>query len=396
MGHITWCIACRFKYAMPYALCAMLFLFPSVALSDSESDAELQKKQIELIENDLNREKEKLIQFGVKEQDILEQLNQIEQEITEKRKALSLIEESLSVKKDELQEHRERLDALEKSLDSIEELLAKRLAAFYKNAKRGYIKVLLATEDLDLLNHNMKYLREVMDEDRKIMKDLAGKKTDYNKEVSAIEDQVNAVSHLEKSESENLSGLKQSLENEVLLLAKIHKEKGFHEVAVKELQSAADYLKNTISNFENNAEKNSVPLPDDFSKTKGRLPPPLKGRVIKKPKRKIKSSLARLKGIYIGGELGAEVKAVYRGRVEYSGILKGYGQVIVINHGERYFTVSAYLSERKKSEGDMVMPGDVIGYVGEAGLISGPALYFEIRKGEANISPLRWLLINKS
>ena len=77
----------------------MLLLFPSIAFSENESDTELQKKQIEQIENELSLEKEKLLQFGVKEKDILEELNQIEQEITDKRKALSKIEESLFIEK---------------------------------------------------------------------------------------------------------------------------------------------------------------------------------------------------------------------------------------------------------------------------------------------------------
>ena len=101
--------------------------------------------------------------------------------------------------------------------------------------------------------------------------------------------------------------------------------------------------------------------------------------------------MGKQKGIYIDGPFGSEVKAVYRGRVEFSGTLKGYGQVIVINHGERYFTIYAYLNERKKLQSDDVLPGDIIGYVGEAGLTTGPALYFEIRRGEEILNPLKWL-----
>ena len=111
-------------------------------------------------------------------------------------------------------------------------------------------------------------------------------------------------------------------------------------------------------------------------------------------RKKVKRSLGKQKGIYIAGAFRTEVRAVYQGRVEFSGILKGYGQVVVINHGERYFTISAYLDERKKSEGETVFPGDLIGYVGEAGLTTGPALYFEIRKGEENLNSLRWLKVN--
>ncbi len=389
---------CTSFYSMRHALCALLsllILFPALSSAGKQAtDTENKKKQIEQIEIDLNREKEKLQKYDVKEKDVLEQLSQIEKEINEKRKILKEINASLSSKRDELTTQRKNLEELESSLNNIEALLAKRLVAFYKNSKRGYIKVLLDTEDLDLLNHIIKYLRVIMDEDRSVMNELALKKADYSHEAFLIEEQVNAVTRLEESENNNLDDLKQVLEKEVFLLAKVHKEKEFYEVAVKELQAAADDLKDTISNLEKNSIKGDVPLPVGFRTSKGHLPMPCKGRVLKKVKTKVKRSLGKQKGIYIDGPLGSEVKAVYQGRVEYSGILKGYGQVVVINHGERFYTISAYLNERKRTEGDTVYPGDIIGYVGEAGLTTGPALYFEIRKGEESLSPLAWLKVN--
>ncbi|MBN2418412.1 MAG: peptidoglycan DD-metalloendopeptidase family protein, partial [Deltaproteobacteria bacterium] len=283
---------------------------------------------------------------------------------------------------------------LEKNLNRVETLLVERLVAFYKNAKRGYIRVLLSTEDMDLLNHNLKYLRVIMDRDRAVMDELARQKADYHREMSIIQEQLDAVTRLEESETKNLGELKDILEKEVLLLAKIHREKEFYEVAVKELQSAADDLKDTITNLESSAKKGDVPLPAGFGKSKGKLPMPLKGKIIKNAKKKGKSSSGKQKGIYIDGPSGMEVKAVYQGRVEYSGVLKGYGQVVVINHGERYYTISAYLDGRKKYEGDTVLAGDVIGYVGEAGLTTGPALYFEIRKGDEDLNPVKWIKVN--
>ena len=372
----------------------LLIFSPTFLKANKGAETQNKKDQIKQIELDLIREKEKLSTFDVKEKDVLEQLSLIEKEIDEKRKIINEIEGSIHNKKKELAIHRKKLNEIESLLNQIENLLAKRLVAFYKNAKRGYIKALLATEDLDILNHNMKYLRVIMDRDRDAMRGLAAKKAEYRKQMSVIEEQFDAVAHLEESENNSLSDLKQSLEKEVLLLAKIHKEKEFYEVAVQELQAAADFLKDTISNLENNKKQGSVTMPNGFGRSKGVLPLPLDGRVIKRVRKKIQISLDNRKGIYIDGSSGSEVKAVYPGRVDYSGILKGYGQVIVINHGERYFTISAYLRERKKVVGDTVSTGDVIGYAGEAGLTTGPALYFEIRNGEENLNPLKWLKVN--
>ena len=387
-------LACHSHKAAATALCvfSLLIFSPAFQATGKETEADIKKKQIEQIETDLNREKEKFHKFDVKEKDILEQLSLIENEINEKRKIIHEIDYRIGSKKKELKINQKKLNELESALNKIENLLAERLVAFYKNAKRGYMKVLLVTEDLDLLNHNLKYLRVIMDRDRDMMRELAHKKADYKSQMSVIEEQLDAVGQLEESENSNLGDLKQTLEKEVLLLAKIHQEKEFYEVAVKELQSAADYLKDTISNLENNQKYNKVSLPKGFSSSKGKLPYPLKGKIFKNVKKKGQSTFEKYKGVYIEGHFRSEVKAIYPGRVDYSGILKGYGQVIVINHGERYFTISAYLNERKKSEGDRVSPGDVIGYVGEAGLTTGPALYFEIRKGEENLDPLKWLI----
>ncbi len=372
----------------------LIVLFPAFSAANKETEAEYKKKQIEQIEIDLNREKEKYLKFDVKEKDILEQLSQIENEIAEKRKIISEIEDRIDSSKKELETQRKKLAELEPALNHTEDLLARRLVAFYKNAKRGYIKVLLSTEDLNVLNHNMKYLRVIMDGDRETMKELSRTASEYHSQTSAIEEQLNAVAHLEESENSNLNDLKQALQKEVLVLARIHSEKESYEVSVRELQSAADFLKNTISNLEKSPKKSKGPLPTGFARSKGRLPPPVNGKVLKNVKKKGVRSVERLKGIFFEGAYGAEVKAVYPGRVDYSGILKGYGQVIVINHGERYFTISAYLSWRKKSKGDTVSAGETIGYVGEAGLSTGPALYFEIRRGEENLNPLKWLKVN--
>jgi septal ring factor EnvC (AmiA/AmiB activator) len=99
------------------------------------------------------------------------------------------------------------------------------------------------------------------------------------------------------------------------------------------------------------------------------------------------------KGVFIEGKAGAPVMAVFPGRVDFSGWLKGYGQIIIINHGSRHFSVSAHLAQRDKEEGEMVDEGEVIGYLGEPESAVKPRLYFEIREGGSNLDPLKWLKV---
>lgn len=373
-------------------LVGLFQILPGSSFANKESETGKKEEQIKQIQSELKREKEKFQEFDIKEKGLLERLSEMEKVIMEKRIILQKIRDEINSSKRELRSHQDRLEKLEKTLISMEKILAKRLVAYYKYAKRGYLKILATTNGLDQLNHSMKYLRVIMDKDREVMERMAHEQSNYSQEVSLIQEKLAAVAELEEAEKSRLSSLNDDLEKKVILLSKIHKEKEFYETAVKELASAAKNLKKTILNLDKDKQDGNA-LPSGLKNSKGRLPLPLNGEILNRKKIGNTPYTAH-KGIYIKGPFGADIRAVFPGRVDFSGQLKGYGQVIVVNHGERYFTIYAFLLQRDRLEGEIVAEGDVLGQVGESGLVAGPALYFEIRKGEENLNPLKWLKVN--
>jgi len=359
----------------------------------SESVSDMKKSQIRQIETDLSREKEQFLKYDSKEKGLLEELSSIEKAIAEKRGLLKELREKIRLSKDGLKKQQSKLNRLERSLMEMEELLGERLVAFYKNAKRGYLQILTTMSGLNQLNNRMKYLKVIVDEDQRVMKQMADERLKYRQEVSVLQEQLAVIAGLEEAENNRLLSIKENLDKKVVLLAKIHREKEFYETAVKELQLAAQNLKETILKLERDQHKKKT-LPSGFANSKGRLHLPFNGKIIKNYKRLNAKNVNKNKGIYIRGPLGSEVKAVFPGRVDFSGQLKGYGQVIVINHGSRFFTISAHLLRRGKEEGEIVAKGEGIGQIGETGLLTGPGLYFEIRKGGNNLDPLKWLKVN--
>lgn len=384
---------CRVQILFMF-ITAISFLFPlEQVLASRTAESDIKEKQIRQLETDLSREKEQYMKFDTKERDLLGQLTELEKEITGNRRKLKQLREKIQSSKKELEAQQKKLDTLKTSLREIQEVTGNRLVAFYKYAKRGTIRVLTNARGLDQLNHMMKYLRIILNRDRRAIGRMIREQKNYDEQAKAMEAQIAAIDTLTKTEAANLTSLKSTLDKKVLLLSKIHREKKFYEVAVKELQSAALNLKNTIKDLDRNSQKKRA-LPTNFAESKGKLPLPLNGELLKNVKQEGGRAFSSRKGIYIRGDFGAEVKAIFPGRVDFSGRLKGYGQVLVINHGSRFFTISAYLLERNKLEGEMVSGGDVIGQVGETGLFTGPALYFEIRKGEENLDPLQWLKVH--
>ncbi|MFC1891061.1 murein hydrolase activator EnvC family protein, partial [Thermodesulfobacteriota bacterium] len=284
-----------------YVTCIFLLMQTDISYGEVPSVSDSKKSMMTQIENDLSRERDQFLRYESKEKGLLEQLANIEEDVEVKKDLLKGLRSKISSSRKVLEASQIRLNKLEDSLVSKEDQLGKRLVAFYKYAKRGYLQVLATASDLDHLNHSMKYLTVIMEEDRRVMEDIMVDQQKYKDEMSQVKDRLTIIADLEKDESEKLLSIRKDLDKKVVLLAKIHQEKEFYETAVKELQSAAQNLKGTILRLEKN-QKELKELPDGFHDSKGKLPIPLKGRIIKSNNRAGDKNL--LKGIYIDGTLG--------------------------------------------------------------------------------------------
>jgi murein hydrolase activator len=96
-------------------------------------------------------------------------------------------------------------------------------------------------------------------------------------------------------------------------------------------------------------------------------------------------------GVDIEAPSGAPVRAVAPGRVVHAGWFKGYGNLVIVDHGDGYHTLVAHLTAMQTAMGEEVDAGDVLGTVGDSGSLKGPYLYFEIREKGRPVDPRPWL-----
>jgi murein DD-endopeptidase MepM/ murein hydrolase activator NlpD len=96
-------------------------------------------------------------------------------------------------------------------------------------------------------------------------------------------------------------------------------------------------------------------------------------------------------GIDIASPQGTPVKAAAPGEVLFEGWMRGYGRVVIIDHGRDYSTVYAHMSSTRVKEGAVVKAGTVVGAVGDTGTTTGYHLHFEVRVGSAAKNPLDYL-----
>ena len=137
------------------------------------------------------------------------------------------------------------------------------------------------------------------------------------------------------------------------------------------------------------------PVPDrGFSSQKGRMNLPVKGHIIEsygKHKHPEFNSFTFSKGLSISASPGTEIKAIYEGTVIFADYFKGFGNMMVVDHGGGYFSLYAHASRLAKKVGAEVARHETIGAVGDVDSSKGSILYFEIRQQGKPVDPAGWV-----
>lgn len=140
--------------------------------------------------------------------------------------------------------------------------------------------------------------------------------------------------------------------------------------------------------------RTALPGPTGFGALKGKLPRPAAGAITVGFGRVIDprfKTVTLQNGIDIAAPAGAPVRAVAAGRVVHAGWFKGYGNLIIVDHGEGFHSLVAHLGSMQTAMGEELAAGAVLGTVGDSGSLKGPYLYFEIREHGRPVDPRAWL-----
>lgn len=190
------------------------------------------------------------------------------------------------------------------------------------------------------------------------------------------------IIHLRESENK-LKNLVSSLQRstndltfEVEQAKKLHKTEQVSSEPAKDLPSSGDDFPK---------------LTGEFSSLKGQLSWPVKGRLSNKfGSARAESSESTWDGVLIDAGEGTEIHAVTSGKVVFSDWLRGYGLLIIIDHGKGYMTLYAFNQSLYRQAGEWVDVGEVIASVGQSGGRSHPGLYFGIRNNGKPVDPIEW------
>jgi septal ring factor EnvC (AmiA/AmiB activator) len=288
-------------------------------------------------------------------------------------------------------------EKLSERIHANEAYVSRRLVALYKMSWLGKFNLLASAESMDEFIQSKAALERILAYDEKIRRDLVKNQAELKKMLKSLDAHKALKSARAAEYQKQTSLMSQELSSRTKLLADIRKQKALELAAIDALIQAADDLERKIKLL--NTEKiEAVPdkkiLQLSFSAHKGLLIMPVNGKITNLfgPYNNPKYNITNFRsGIDIKADHGEPIRSVFKGKVIYSSWFKGYGNMIIIDHGNSYYTVYAHMEETFKSKGEEVDAGEVIATVGDTGSMTGAKLYFEVRHHGKPMDPLEWL-----
>jgi murein hydrolase activator len=196
---------------------------------------------------------------------------------------------------------------------------------------------------------------------------------------------------LEAENARDMKALAGARERRAQTLAEVQSKLRTRNDQLAKLQSDAQALEKLVEQLRRAIEEFPELAEQPFQRVKGKLPWPVKGRLLAKYGQLRAGGPLKWQGVVIAAERGAQVRAPFYGRVVYADWLPGLGLLIVLDHGGGYMSLYGHNEQVYRRVGDRVAPGDALAAVGEAAGLGRPGLYLEIRKGKQTLDPQEWL-----
>ena len=355
-------------------------------LTKAEAESRLKQLKSEIISLQKNLERTRTTLSNEQKA-----LRTIDLEIQASALELRQLESTRQVHEDELSVlHSERQDYLD-SLEKRRDILAAQIMAAYRLGRESRLKLVLNQDSPALLSRTLAYYdyfsrsqSAQINELRQVLNTLDQMQAKINLELSAIDAvQKNQQALLDdmtdqrNQRQEVVEGLSSRINTEESRLAELQRDR-------RDLEDLLEKLSNVLAD-----------IPADLGRRnglldmKGKMPIPVKGRV-KHAYGQPRTAGLHWQGWLINANIGTEVKSIAYGRVAYSDWLRGYGLLMIIEHGDGFMSLYANNESLLREVGDWVEPGSNISTVGTSPL-NGNGLYFEIRKDGKAMDPAVWL-----
>lgn len=383
----------------------ILLLFNQLSFSgvkENTEDLEEVKSQIKSIDKEIKKD-------IAKKSDLNKELKNQEKKISQTRKEIHSIKKKSKKNQEKLQKLQQEQKNLNEQINKKRDYLSKFLVDYHKKGDSSYLQSIINGENPNSISRNQKLQSFYTNAQINLINDLQEDNKKLIDTQQIIEKTIKKIEILKSEKSKTAKKLEMEKKGKKQLLVSVNKtiqtkqqiknkliedEKKLKSIIDELVKKAAEEEKLRLKQKNVKKDKSSEKvLPfkgGSFNKLKGKLQLPTKGKVKYKFNTKRKDTGVKWKGVFISANEGQEVKAVGDGKIAYADWLRGFGNLVIIDHGNGYMSLYGYNESVVVNVNDNVKTADTIATVGNTGGIGISGLYYELRKNSKPFDPLSW------
>lgn len=372
-------------------ICCLLCLWPLIA-DAQEADETVINTQLQSIKQRLTELKSALNSAHGQEAKLLSELEQQDQKINIQGRRIRDVEQQIQLTEQQIKALDVQIKTLNDSISEQKQQMAKLLRLHIFISHDRLLKMLLLNSDnrsVDMTQHQIKFLQHQL---YSLIEDIASqiqrlaaiqqqtetKNLQLNSEQQTLQQAHDQLLVQKQQRSLVLTQLRQTIRNYQSESESLNQDRDRLNQLLKELNQLLDDLPDDLGNNAN------------FLALKGRLIRPASGTIIRNFG-SLRAGFSRWDGIVIADESGTEVKAGAYGRVAFADWLRGYGLLVVIDHGADYMSLYGHNQSLLVEVGDWVQAGQTVATAGQSGNLDQSGVYFEIRQQAKPENPVPWL-----
>jgi septal ring factor EnvC (AmiA/AmiB activator) len=352
----------------------------SLAAKPGPSPVVQTQNKLKQLDAQINNLRQNLATAHDKKGVLNQELSGTEKQIGEGIHKLRTIQREISVKEHKIAELHVKAEALNKQLATQQQLLANHVRARYQMGEYQPLKWILNQDDPYKISRILTYYQYIIKSRQELIKQIDETRNNLSENKNILHSELSENQQLQSQLSQHQQKLEQNKKYHTTLIHSLDNEIQNKQHDLQEFQRDKANLSRLLKSL---AQQSVVQSSKPFMQMRKKLPLPIHIE---------HRSLSRMnQGVTFFAEEGTVVTAVYPGKVVFSDWLKGYGLLLIVDHGQGFMTLYAHNQSLFKHKGQTVRQNEQIASVGHSGGIKQNGLYFEIRLRGKAVPPLDWL-----
>lgn len=356
--------------------------FPGLTLAASKKsphDLSSIKKEIAAVQNEISLDKKNLNTLNA-------QLKTSEKNISSLTLKITQLSKKIEEQETQLMAAKAKKHAYDMKIQEQQDTLEQLIAANYSLQRQGRLGIYFSGQSVDETERFLKYYQALDMTVINQINDIRETILKLNKVMVTIFSKTSQLQHSLKDYKNKVNDIKKAQTNRQNAVSSINKTLNTHRKVLDQLLLDRKQLSTLVSHLATSEQMSHL----SFSAQKGKLNWPAQGILQYLFLKPMANESVRWQGDLIKAKEGTPVHAIYSGKVIYADWLRGYGLLVIIDHGSHYLSLYARNDTINHKVGDYVNTGDVIATVGQSGGFQDPALYFEMRHNTQAINPRDW------